>query len=798
MSRPTCTASAGPSRGARTVTVSGQARLTLEQAFERFESTVTTDDRRLFQDTRLEHVRNAALEIEQDLATRRSLRNMRRLQPFLQGLEHYSKAIEVLCNGTPYLSWIWAPVKLMLQITSDHLGAFEKLIEAYGKIGDALPRFDRLSAVLKDDHNFQAVLALMYADVLEFHRRAYKFVRRRGWKFFFSSMWDNFDSRFKSILADLAYHSDLVDKEAVAVDIAASLRYQKEDAERFEKQEQEWKNAKLSAALSWLGFGNHVVDHIPDNLTRDCSPGACDWIFKHAKMEPWLQDQGACSIVWLCGKPGAGKSVLTASLVHHLEELSLGVYCYFCSYSDPTEGASAYLFRSLVAQIIQIHPDAAIHVAEKYINSYRAASNKAITCLLPELLDIVGSSRLVIDGIDEWDPKEQQIVMDDILTLATGKNSTYCCKVIISSRDMPAISSRIMRRNKRLTTVLSLSEEQAFIDQSIQSFIDKRLDNYRGTVQVLDSDGSKLSEIRRLLVTKSNGMFLWVKLVLDSLEFAYTPEDLRQAVVLLPSDLTNLYKRILRTICGSPASQRYIKVVATLQWIAFACRPIKMNELLHGLAHASGRMNPNSENIPVPKVLELCKPLVEQRLDGTVSFIHFSVQEYLQSQESVISGSAEAHHIISSTCVATLSRGLELLHPDLAVQSRMITITRGVYGLMMYSLEFWQHHVLSYAEKGGDLSADSTLTQSLLTLCSTHERIQKAKKRVERSDNVVAAMTSPTSLDVRLPLIKHPAIHELLYESLQLRHASKEHSSLDGKGNCRPGGYLNYVVSLFG
>ena len=67
----------------------------------------------------------------------------------------------------------------LTKITSDHLGAFEKLIEAYGKIADALPRFDRLGAALKDDHDFQAVVALMYADILEFHRRAYKFIRRK-------------------------------------------------------------------------------------------------------------------------------------------------------------------------------------------------------------------------------------------------------------------------------------------------------------------------------------------------------------------------------------------------------------------------------------------------------------------------------------------------------------------------------------------------------------------------------------------------------------------------------------------
>jgi hypothetical protein len=91
-------------------TVSGQARVTIEQAFERFAATVTPGDHREFQDTRLEDVWNAVLQIEQKLAARQSLRNMRRLYPFLQGLEHYSKSIEVLCNGTPYLSWIWVSI----------------------------------------------------------------------------------------------------------------------------------------------------------------------------------------------------------------------------------------------------------------------------------------------------------------------------------------------------------------------------------------------------------------------------------------------------------------------------------------------------------------------------------------------------------------------------------------------------------------------------------------------------------------------------------------------------------------
>jgi hypothetical protein len=110
---------------------SPQARLTLSDAFQRFEAKVTPDGSRLFTNTTLADVRDEALSIEKQLRARRTFRNMARLQPFLRGMEQYAKVVEVLCNGTPYLSWIWAPVKLMLMLSMDFIGAFEKLIDAY-------------------------------------------------------------------------------------------------------------------------------------------------------------------------------------------------------------------------------------------------------------------------------------------------------------------------------------------------------------------------------------------------------------------------------------------------------------------------------------------------------------------------------------------------------------------------------------------------------------------------------------------------------------------------------------------
>lgn len=47
-------------------------------------------------------------------------------------------------------------------------------------IGEAMPRFDKLSDAFKDDPEFLRVMGHFYEDVLEFHRRAYRFFRRRG------------------------------------------------------------------------------------------------------------------------------------------------------------------------------------------------------------------------------------------------------------------------------------------------------------------------------------------------------------------------------------------------------------------------------------------------------------------------------------------------------------------------------------------------------------------------------------------------------------------------------------------
>jgi hypothetical protein len=96
--------------------VSLEAQRMMREAFQDLEKIITINDRAQLKNLTLDDVQRAALQIEKQLAASQSLRNMRRLAPLFKGLEHYSHTIEVLCNGTPYLPWIWAPIKLVLKV----------------------------------------------------------------------------------------------------------------------------------------------------------------------------------------------------------------------------------------------------------------------------------------------------------------------------------------------------------------------------------------------------------------------------------------------------------------------------------------------------------------------------------------------------------------------------------------------------------------------------------------------------------------------------------------------------------
>lgn len=79
-----------------------------DEALARFKKGLTPKEMADFAVTSIDDVHAEADRIQQEQAKRGSLRNMRRIQPYINGLSQFSKVIEVFIQAKPeIMSFIW-------------------------------------------------------------------------------------------------------------------------------------------------------------------------------------------------------------------------------------------------------------------------------------------------------------------------------------------------------------------------------------------------------------------------------------------------------------------------------------------------------------------------------------------------------------------------------------------------------------------------------------------------------------------------------------------------------------------
>ena len=66
------------------------------------------------------------------------------------------------------------------QIASAYAEAFDALLDAYQQIGESLPLLSQYQALFQRNPSMRKVLALIYNDILEFHKKALKYFRQRS------------------------------------------------------------------------------------------------------------------------------------------------------------------------------------------------------------------------------------------------------------------------------------------------------------------------------------------------------------------------------------------------------------------------------------------------------------------------------------------------------------------------------------------------------------------------------------------------------------------------------------------
>ncbi|KAM0413050.1 hypothetical protein ACHAPD_008122 [Fusarium lateritium] len=510
-------------------TVSALAKSTIKIAYDELDRTISFEDKQNFSNTALHDVREAALKIENQLAARQSLRNMRRLMPLFLGLEHYSKVVDVLCNGTPYLPWIWAPITLILRISSEFVEAFEQIIKGYASIAESLKRFEILSNALINELDFQQTVAVFYADILKFHKYAYKFVRRSGWKLIFSASWGRFERKFGNILEDLKHHGTLLDLEANAHDISQAKKmrddirkWREESQSRVRQKDNEQSARQYGSIMSWLKVNDVDQLAIIDSITSEVEKyqGTCGWILKNKNIRSWADAKPNTPALWLKGSAGTGKSVLCTQLVNFLKETKF-VICHFCTYLYATSTMYEQILKSLLLQILRKDADLAAHVYKTCVMEKKSPTTPTLENLLQELFSSMSSEPnktgyvwVIIDGLDECD-SDKQLRLVRLINKLTSKPvvpGSTGCKVLVSSRPPSTPLDRLMRKQ-----IVSLTEEKSLLNEAVRQYVGQRLVLMDTKLRQLNLQRVEVEEIQGLIVKKSDGMFLYARLVMDYL-----------------------------------------------------------------------------------------------------------------------------------------------------------------------------------------------------------------------------------------------------------------------------------------
>jgi hypothetical protein len=296
--------------------------------------------------------------------------------------------------------------------------------------------------------------------------------------------------------------------------------------------------------------------------------GTLGWIFDKtgqgsrpgSDLNYWLTWQHG--LYWLSGKAGSGKSTLMKFLQSHRQtRKALKIWAknypiviasfYFWSPGIAMQKSQLGLLQSLMYEIVQQCPELIPTILPMRWRSYALFGGDLHSWTLPELyeaFDLLGTQETTtarfcffIDGLDEFDGKHS-----DIVKTITAMSNLPNIKICASSRPWNVFEDAFANCPKLLLQDLNRRDIEAYVNLELNRNKQFSLLRTRETASAL----LLVSEI----VDKSSGVFLWVTLVLQSLQEGLSNADrisnLQARLRALPADLEPFFIHMLKDTNG--------------------------------------------------------------------------------------------------------------------------------------------------------------------------------------------------------------------------------------------------------
>ncbi|KAK4060549.1 uncharacterized protein Triagg1_10674 [Trichoderma aggressivum f. europaeum] len=427
--------------------------------------------------------------------------------------------------------------------------------------------------------------------------------------------------------------------------------------------------------------------------------GTSEWFIEGEAFESWMNNPR--SLLWLHGKAGSGKSVLSSSVIKflqskHKDDVTIATAYYYFSFSDVKKQERDAMLASLIKQICCCRPNMPDSMTR--LKKHKDQDMRPPTEELQEELiaTLRGFSKvyIVIDALDECPElggRREDLMKTLRYILNAAPDNLHVMCTSRKESDIYAELERYLSEPTRIEFDLSSYIHREAIKRDISQYIDSTLAdaNYKSWSDIIKK------KVKETLIDRSDGMFQYVRCQFEVLRSLRSSSEIKMALLDLPKGLDQTYERILGMI--DPKYQEHI--LSCLKWLAFSFIPLSVDQLAHIFIMRPSdmdtnekimqRLNQSEQLFDSQDVLAYFSGLVLVEF-GTVRLAHFSVKEYLTSSRiyrddalSLGFSAADAHLWIAYWCLA--------YHIYLSTPDSRIIQTR--YVLKSYSTTYWPLHL---------------------------------------------------------------------------------------------------------
>ncbi|RDW57006.1 hypothetical protein BP6252_13924 [Coleophoma cylindrospora] len=688
-------------------------------ALIKFGPLIPDEERGVFKKVRIEHVKRMVFNLQREQESKKTLVNCCRLKDFLKSMAIFFEISGSVSDLKWFEAYIWGPMQFMVLKASHYSETFDAILSAYEAIGQELTFLLTNEEIFKRYPLMQRILGWIYSDLLEFHIKAQQYFRRRGWKRFFKADWDDFGTRYQGILANLQRHKNLTESLVRFADCSSLLDINLHIMEKLnahslecnlllaelDKKETEGRDKKYEHVMEWLTSWRpaeapfkreQVADHESFCEVRKENAGSGDWLLQNKTMTSWMDDDIPINLaLWLTGKPGAGKTILASRIIEECEKKSDFITSYFyCKESDPQKKEFLSILKDLLVQMVSQERTLVpyFHMKAKSSGQVTLVAHQLTQSLFKVSCERIRKQFIIVDGLDEC-PREDRRVLLSFLAQIVDEiedDRPGALRVLIVSQAEADINERLSIESRTRPN---------FVVEQIAMWPEHNKDEIAGFVNMWAGRierrfGLSVMEtecIARLISSRTDGMFLYAKLVLENL---FNQANKIDVVTELderkfPVGLAEAYAKILGHLetLWKHNSRVWNRITHLLGLMICAKRPLKRYEIQCAfclrLDEDEAPCNFERSGLLV-HIKELCGTLI-QELPG---------ERYLARTKYISKPEVECQ--LASLCLRYLTQ--DFFDPDLKKAAVNQFIIDGWLSMQDYVVSKWFQHLNALAK----------------------------------------------------------------------------------------------------